>query len=327
MKTTAGQAKHTIDPLASAMPYIRIARPDHWFKNLFMIPGAIVAVFDAPKLLEWEILVQPTLAVVSVCFVTSSNYVINEILDAPMDAHHPEKRHRPIPAGEVTLLIAGIEWAVLGFLGLVIAFHINWGFFKISVLLTVMGFLYNVRPFRLKDVAYLDVLSESVNNPIRLLLGWYAVGNENVVPLSLVMSYWMLGAFLMAVKRYAEYSFIGSSEIASKYRKSFSYYNLNRLLTSIIYYATAFGLFSGMFLIRYRVELILSIPFIAGFIAYYLHLGFKENSPTQYPEKLYKERLFVFYALLCSVVIVLLLFVDIPMLREFFRPSGAPQRS
>ncbi len=38
-----------------------------------------------------------------------------------------------------------------------------------------MGVLYNVKPFRTKDIAYLDVLSESINNAIRLLLGWFFV--------------------------------------------------------------------------------------------------------------------------------------------------------
>jgi len=38
----------------------------------------------------------------------------------------------------------------------------------------VMGLAYNVPPVRLKGWPYLDVLSESINNPIRLALGWLA---------------------------------------------------------------------------------------------------------------------------------------------------------
>ena len=36
-----------------------------------------------------------------------------------------------------------------------------------------MGCLYNIPPIRTKDHAYVDVLSESINNPIRFLVGWY----------------------------------------------------------------------------------------------------------------------------------------------------------
>ena len=44
-----------------------------------------------------------------------------------------------------------------------------------ALLLWVMGCLYNFPPVRTKDVPYLDVLTESINNPLRMLLGWYAV--------------------------------------------------------------------------------------------------------------------------------------------------------
>ena len=56
---------------------------------------------------------------------------------------------------------------------------------------------------------YVDVLSESVNNPLRLLLGWFVVTPDVVPPVSLLVAYWMVGAFFMASKRFAEYRSIG----------------------------------------------------------------------------------------------------------------------
>jgi len=117
---------------------------------------------------------------------------------------------------------------------------------------------------------------------------------------------------------------INNPNISASYRRSFAYYNEERLLKSIIYYATAFGLFFGIFLIRYRMELILSIPLIAGFMTWYIHLGFLENSPAQYPERLYKERGFVIYCLLCSSVLIVLLFFPIPILYKLFQASFIP---
>lgn len=306
------------DVVAEFKPYVSISRPDHWFKNVFMLPGIILAVFDDRSLFGWSMVPRLVVAIFAVCLVASSNYVINEILDAPRDQHHPVKRMRPIPSGQVRLPIAYAEWILLGVSGLLIALTFNKGFFLSACLLLAMGILYNVPPVRLKDIAYLDVLSESVNNPLRFMLGWYATGNANVIMISLIMSYWMLGAFLMAVKRYAEYMFIGSKEAAVSYRKSFSYYNKNRLLASIIYYSTAFGLFSGIFIVRYHMELILSVPFVAGFISYYLHIGFYENSPVQYPEKLYKNKPFMLYTTFCFVIVTVLLFIDISAIGAFF---------
>jgi len=301
--------------LNNVRPYLKIARPDHWFKNVFMLPGVILAIFDDRSLLAWNAIPNLLIGTFAVCLVASSNYVINEILDAPMDLNHSVKRFRPIPAGQVKISIAYAEWIALGMAGLFFASMINKWFLYTSVLLLVMGMMYNIPPVRLKDIAYLDVLSESVNNPIRLLLGWFVMGNQHVIMISLVMAYWMLGAFLMAVKRYAEYKHIGP-EAAKKYRKSFNHYTTNRLLASIIYYGTAFGFFSGIYIVRYHMELILSIPLIAGFISYYLHLGFYENSPTQYPEKLYTIKPFMLYTVLCFSVVILLLFIDIPVITK-----------
>jgi len=305
-------------------PYIKIARPDHWFKNVFMLPGVVFAFYDAPQLISLEIVPALMLGLISTCLVASSNYTINEILDAPMDALHPVKKKRPIPSGQVNLRFAYVQWLVLGVLGLTIGYTINTYFFFSLLILQIMGLLYNVPPIRMKDLPYFDVLSESINNPLRLLLGWFTVNQLYPPTLSLIMAYWMIGAFFMTVKRYAEYKRIGDKAIASKYRKSFSYYNEYRLILSMVYYASAFSLFFGIFLIRYRVELILSVPFMAGFIPVYMRLAFWKDSPAQYPEKLYKQRGLLVYSAFCLVLVLSLLFVDIPFIGKIFSPMHMP---
>lgn len=61
---------------------------------------------------------------------------------------------------------------------------------------------------------YVDVLSESVNNPLRMLLGWFMVTSVLVPPVSLLICYWMAGCYLMALKRFSEYREIGDPEVA-----------------------------------------------------------------------------------------------------------------
>ncbi len=275
------------------VPYFKIARFDHWFKNVFMIPGVIVALYAQPDLFTFPVVLKLILALLATGFVASSNYVINEVLDAPFDALHPVKKNRPIPCGLVNIRVAYGEWIFFGILGLSLASLLGMYFFIAALALWIMGCVYNIPPLRSKDKPYIDVLSESVNNPLRLLLGWYATGILVLPPVSLVLAYWMVGAFFMAVKRFAEYRRIGDPQISSEYRQSFRHYTETRLLVSIIYYAVSFGLFFGIFLMRYKMEMILSIPFIAGFIAWYIHLGFLENSPTQYPEQLYLQKGFI----------------------------------
>ena len=57
------------------------------------------------------------------------------------------------------------------------------------------------------------------------MLGWFIVHISIVVPISIFLGYWMAGAFLMAIKRYAEYRMINNKSKASLYRKSFKHYN------------------------------------------------------------------------------------------------------
>ena len=130
----------------------------------------------------------------------------------------------------------------------------------------------------------------------------------------------MIGAFFMGSKRYAEFVMINNPSRAAAYRSSFKYYSKNKLLISNFYYACLFSFFMGIFLIRYRVELIFAIPNIALVIAYYLRMSFLPDSPVQTPELLYKNRLFVAILFSCLAVIVLFFFVDVPFVRELFAP-------
>jgi 4-hydroxybenzoate polyprenyltransferase len=305
-------------------PYLSIARPDNWFKNMFMLPGVVFAIYDLPRLASWDLVLPLLTGFIAACLVASSNYTLNEILDAPEDALHPVKSSRPVPSGQVSVPVAYLQWIVLAVLGLGLSLAVSLPFFLSSLALWIMGLLYNIPPVRLKQIPYLDVLSESVNNPIRLLMGWYAVNTEYPPALSLVLAYWMIGAFFMAVKRYAEYRRIGDPQLAARYRKSFAYYNEYRLLLSIIYYAAAFALFFGIFMVRYRLELILSVPLIAGFISLYMKIGLLEDSPAQYPERLYQHRGLVLYVTLCVVGVLLLLFIDLPVIRQMFAPYHLP---
>jgi 4-hydroxybenzoate polyprenyltransferase len=299
--------------------YLAIARPDHWFKNVFMALGVLLAYFCQPDVFGLGAVVAIAWAVATTCLVASSNYVLNEILDAPTDRSHPVKRHRPIPSGQVHLGLAYAEWLVLGAVGLGMAFALNRPFFYSALFLLVMGVIYNVPPIRSKELPYVDVLSESINNPIRLLLGWFAVVPTEFPPVSLLIAYWMIGAFFMASKRFSEYRSIAHRATAGAYRSSFRHYDEQKLLVSMFFYTTCFALFLGVFIIRYHLELILIVPLIAGFVSYYLHIAFKTESAAQSPEKLYREKGLMAYLVVCVLAFVSLMFVQIPVLYDWFK--------
>ena len=290
-----------------------------------MLPGILLGWLAAPPPNALIASAWILIAFIATIMICSSNYTLNEILDAPTDREHPEKNQRPAAAGRIESSWAYAQWILLGIFGLTLAWFVGRAFFFTQLALLLGGVVYNVHPIRSKDLPYLDVLSESLNNPLRLLLGWFAVKCPLPPPASLILSYWMLGAYFMAIKRFAELRHINDRQTSMAYRKSFAYYTQHRLLISIMFYATAFAFFSGIFLIRYHFELILCVPIFAGFMAFYLYLGLLPDSPTQHPESLYKQKGFMIYTCFTGLTTIGCFFLNLPWLRGLFNarlPGG-----
>ncbi len=301
-----------------------------------MLPGTGLALILAAPNGWWsdpdfvvDFAFQFVLGVVATCLLASANYVINEYLDAEFDKFHPVKSKRPSVQGKVRGRWVVAEYLALGLVGLGIAFSLGKMFFAVSLFFLFMGFLYNVRPFRLKERVVVDVLSESVNNPIRLVLGWAIVSEFILPPSSVLLAYWFGGAFLMAVKRYSEYCSIDDPERAGLYRRSFQKYTKNILLLSSFFYAMNSSLFLGVFLIKYQIDFILIFPFLAVLFTWYLWYGLKQDGVAENPEEMYRRKWFVLYTCLVCVLIVLLFVFDIPALNvfldeQFIRLPSAP---
>jgi decaprenyl-phosphate phosphoribosyltransferase len=302
--------------------HFSLLRLDHSAKQIFVLPGIVVAVSLTGAALNLALLWHIFIGLAAVIAVASSNYVLNEILDAPFDRQHPTKCLRPAALGIICVPLAYIQWLVCGIIGIALAAFVSKALLLSILSLWIMGCLYNIPPVRTKDIPYLDVLSESINNPIRLCVGWYIVTSITLPPASLLVAYWMLGAYFMALKRFSEYRQIGS-EPALQYRPSFKSYSEQSLLTSVVFYAAAAMLFFGAFIMRYRLEMILAFPLIALLMADYYRLSFIPDSPVQHPEKLYRNPRLMFLLSACSILLIVLSFVNLPWLAEVFTKSAA----
>jgi 4-hydroxybenzoate polyprenyltransferase len=304
--------------------HLAIARLDHSIKNLFVLPGVIVPLSVDPSLFNHHLIKTLILAFIAITLVACSNYVVNEVLDAPFDRLHPIKKNRPAAKGLVSIPAAYAQWLLMMIAGVAIGLLISKMFALMALILWIMGCIYNFPPVRSKDVPYLDVLTESINNPLRMLLGWYAVTSVLIPPVSLLIAYWMIGCYFMALKRFSELNELhksGDHALAGSYRASFKRYTPESLLVSVLFYASTAMLFLGAFIIRYRMELILAFPFVAFTMAIYLKLSFKPESAVQNPEKLYREPLLMASFATTVLVMVLLLFIRLPRLEQFFLPT------
>jgi len=295
--------------------YIKIARFDHWIKQLFVLPGFFLA-YVLVGTVETAITVAITafLGLLATSAAASANYCINEWLDADYDKYHPIKKDRPFITGTLKPGIVLLEYTVFACISLCIGFFISPEILILLVIFLLMGILYNVRPFRTKDIPYIDILSESLNNAIRLLIGWFLLTTYFWPPASIVFGYWMGGAFLMAAKRFAEYRMIGDPNQAKLYRKSFGRYNEISLLLSTVFYGFLSVFFTGVYLIKHRIELLIFIPFLCGLFCYYLGICFQTDSAAQKPEKLYKEKGLIVYMIFLFSLFVILHYIKIPLL-------------
>lgn len=287
-------------------------RLDHMTKHVFILPGIVLALMllKAPMTGLWWSLIAGFAAAVA---IASANYVINEWLDRAFDAHHPEKSQRAAVQKDMCWQIVYGLYAVLLVVGIGLGLTINKVFAVTIVLFAIAGVLYNVAPVRLKDRTYLDVLSESFNNPIRLVLGWAMVDANSLPPLSLLLGFWLGGAFLMNSKRLAEYRVIVASagiETLHLYRKSFAHYDEPRLLVANLIYALGCAFFVAVFLIKYRIEYLLVFPFLIALFAEYFRVALLVNSVARKPERLFKARRLMVLTGLFVAAFVALTFID-----------------
>ncbi len=284
--------------------YLSVIRPDHWLKNIFILFGhaaavALLGLAVTPRLLEFA-----AWSLVPACLVASVNYIINEILDAPFDRRHPTKQFRAVPAGRVSVPVL---WAIAaGLLAAAFAMSLavfNPGYTAALGLLLLSGIVYNVPPLRLKDRAFLDVIAESFNNPIRLWLGWYAVAPVTTFPpLSVVIAWWMFGALLMAGKRYAEFRFIDDAARSASYRKSFGTYTANSLVISMITYANFFCFCGGAAVATYRPNLVFIFPLLVVALIVYFNQAMTTEGARLEPEQLMRNPKLI----ACTLVSVIL---------------------
>ena len=299
------------------LEYIKICRPDHWLKNVFIVFGHMVAItLVLDFAVTGDVIRMAVLSLIPACLVASANYILNEILDAPFDAMHPTKRLRGIPAGKVKVSI--LWWIKTGLImaafTLTWLWGFNWAYTAALALLLISGVVYNVRPLRLKDRAFADVIAESFNNPIRLWLGYYALATPNhVPPASIVLAWWFFGALLMTGKRYSEFRFIADAELSGRYRRSFQTYTEKSLILAMITYANLFCFCTGIAMAVYPKlnNLVFVFPFIVAAVLFYFHHAMKEETARLEPEQLLRNPWIILCTLATSALTLWLLLAKV----------------
>ena len=174
---------------------IKVARPTHWIKNLFVF----LPVFFGGGLLNTSEAVSAALTFLSFSLAASAIYCLNDIIDVNADRAHPVKCTRPIASGAITIPQAYGMMALSMLVSIVLMFLLPAGQTK-TIFVIVAYFVINVAYcLRLKEYAIIDVCIIASGFVLRILAGGYATG----VQLSkwIVLMTFLLTLFLAFAKR------------------------------------------------------------------------------------------------------------------------------
>lgn len=296
-------------------PYLRALRLERWPRSLSIFLGSAAYFFfyrsrlaDFPlEALAWR----TGAAFLLTWGISTANYVLNEIVDKPFDAHHPTKKFRPLVQGNIRVA----PFAALGIALTAVCLVVAKAVFDIAFLYSLLallaaGFVYNVPPLRTKDIPFLDAISESINNPIRFAVGWYAFAPIGVFPpLSLLLSWWAFGNYLMVAKRLSEHRFL--KDKAGDYRMSHKRYTEPLLLFGLTVGA---GVCLASFLylaVTRKLETFLGIaPFLAILLGLILRKTVRESEVMEETEKVLASPKFALFTLFLLGLFVLSYFID-----------------
>lgn len=301
---------------------LKTARPRQWLKNLAVYAALIFSGFFFFEFPSYFLTVTASFFIF--CILSSSIYIINDIVDAESDRKHPFKRKRPIASGELPIPIA-LFTACVGF-GIVFFTSLSLSpyFFFLAFAYILLQVLYSLK---LKHIPILDVLSIAGGFIIRIYAG--------AVVVNLHMSVWFLltvlsaSLFLAVGKRQSERTLL-EGELGST-RKTLQHYSQRLLdiytgmfanttwLTYALYAyqrdefeATGNVLKAFTFLPRTFTSekwLMLTVPLVIYGVMRYLQLVYEANQGESPERVLLRDKPLLTSVVLWGVMVMLIIYV------------------
>ncbi|OGK24090.1 hypothetical protein A3C25_05255 [Candidatus Roizmanbacteria bacterium RIFCSPHIGHO2_02_FULL_38_11] len=174
---------------------LRTLRVNQWIKNLVVY----TAIIFSGTLFIQDALLKSTYAFFVLCLLSSTSYVLNDIIDYPYDRKHPIKKFRPIAAGKITIPEATFIVFILTLVSLILALFFSLPFFFLSLIFILLHFFYSLN---LKRRPVIDIFTISFSFMMRTLAGEVVTGYH--IPIWLVYTIFFGSLFMATVKRHAE---------------------------------------------------------------------------------------------------------------------------
>lgn len=288
---------------------IKLMRPRQWTKNLIIF---VAVVFSGRAVIPTDSL-HATLGFVLFCFVSSSVYILNDVLDAEHDRRHPEKKNRPIASGKISRGAGVLLFVIFAAPSLGASFWaLGWKFGVCAAAYFVLNLAYS---FGIKRVVILDVVTIAMGFVLRAIAGIYAIVSEpGQISEWLLICTFFLALFLGFSKRRGEITDL--SEGAVSHRPILASYS-PKLIDEIIAVTTASSVMSyslytiwpGTVARLGTKNLIYTIPFVVYGIFRYLYLIHKKGKGASPSSILLRDRPLQATILLYVVTVFLILYV------------------
>ncbi len=286
--------------MAKILNYLRLMRVRQWYKNLVIF----LAIFFAGRFFNVDELYLTFLGFLSLSFISSMNYIVNDFTDLKKDRSHPEKKDRPLASGEVGSFSAVFLILVLAIAGFLMAWNLGNLFFYSILSFFVLAQLYN---FIFRNVVFADILVIACLFVIRALSGVFVINLEEVSPW-LILCPFFLSLFLSIGKRHSDLYLL--KENASKTRKVLSVYNFE--LTSPLMVIVTTLLISSYALYSFMSDyqnLIYTLPFALFVVFRYFYLINIGSVIARHPEKVIKDKQMLIGILLWVLVTGVLIYI------------------
>ena len=257
-----------------------LLRVQQWYKNILIF---LPLVF-AGLITDIHSIFLTLLGFLALCLMSSTNYILNDIVDREKDNIHPEKKFRPIASGKVSIMMAGLVASLLAILSLGIGILLSEAFFFI---LLAFFFLTQLYSLYFKKEPFLDLIFISVNFVLRAISGIYIL-SVRLSPWLLVCTFF-LSLFIVVGKRKADLAFLGKD--AEKHKENLALYS-SQITNTLMIIATVSLLLSYTlysFLSIYP-QLMYSIPFALYVILYYFFLVESKSPIARKPELFYTDK-------------------------------------
>jgi 4-hydroxybenzoate polyprenyltransferase len=295
----------TVNRSSTLRALVETLRPQQWVKNGFVF----AALIFSQSLTRWDRCRQALLAALVFCLVSSATYVLNDILDASEDRHHPIKKLRPIASGRLSATTAGIAGAILGGVGLIAAWRLDINFLAIVVAYFALNILYSSF---LKRVLLLDVFIVAAGFLFRVIAGGLVI--RVAISPWLIVCTTLLALFIALSKRRHELVLLGDH--ASDHRASladYSPYFLDQLI-SIVTASTvvSYALYTLSPDVQNKFpgkRLEMTIPFVLFGIFRYLHLIHHHEQGGNPTRSLFTDPVLLSVVLFWAASVILIIYL------------------